>query len=103
MKTIDREIYKMEAQVAKALAHESRLIIINAVKEKAMCVADLAELVGSDQSTVSKHLTILKNVGILDYRKKSNKVFYHLRTPCVMSFFDCAMEVIRSKSPFRRF
>jgi ArsR family transcriptional regulator len=92
----------MEAQVAKALAHESRLMIINALNEKELCVHDLAELVGSDQSTISKHLSILKNVGILDYRKRSNKVFYHVKTPCVMSFFDCAMEVIRSKSPFRR-
>jgi ArsR family transcriptional regulator len=102
MGVMDREMLRQEAQVAKALAHESRLMIIDALKEKDMCVLDLTELVGADQSTVSKHLSILKNVGIVDYRKKSNKVFYRLKTPGIMSFFQCAMDVIRSRSPLRR-
>lgn len=95
---MDREGYKLKAQVAKALAHESRLIIIDALKQRDMCVQDLTELVQADQSTVSKHLAVLKNTGILEDRKESNRVFYHLRTPCVISFFDCATEVIRTKA-----
>jgi len=84
--------------VAKALAHESRLMIIDALKDKDMCVLDLTQLIGADQSTVSKHLSVLKNAGILEDRKDSNRVFYHLKTPCVINFFECAMEVIRSKA-----
>ena len=92
------DLYKMKAQVAKALSHESRLMIIDALKEKDMCVYDLTKLVGADQSTVSKHLSVLKGAGILEDRKQSNKVYYHLKTPCVLNFFDCALEVIRSRS-----
>ena len=95
---MDSQIYKMKAQVAKALAHESRLMIIDALKDKDMCVLDLTQLIGADQSTVSKHLSVLKNAGILEDRKDSNRVFYHLKTPCVINFFECAMEVIRSKA-----
>ena len=95
---MDPQIYKMKAQVAKALAHESRLMIIDALKDKDMCVLDLTQLIGADQSTVSKHLSVLKNAGILEDRKDSNRVFYHLKTPCVINFFECAMEVIRSKA-----
>jgi len=95
---MESQIYKMKAQVAKALAHESRLMIIDALKDGDMCVQDLTQLVGADQSTVSKHLSVLRNAGILEDRKDSNRVFYHLKTPCVINFFDCAMEVIRSKT-----
>ncbi|MBW1771668.1 MAG: winged helix-turn-helix transcriptional regulator [Deltaproteobacteria bacterium] len=95
---MESQIYKMKAQVAKALAHESRLMIIDALKDKDMCVLDLTQLIGADQSTVSKHLSVLKNAGILEDRKDSNRVFYHLKTPCVINFFECAMEVIRSKA-----
>jgi DNA-binding transcriptional ArsR family regulator len=95
---MDPQIYKMQAQVAKALAHESRLMIIAALKDKDMCVLDLTQLIGADQSTVSKHLSVLRNAGILEDRKDSNRVFYHLKTPCVINFFECAMEVIRSKA-----
>jgi ArsR family transcriptional regulator len=92
------DLYKLKAQVAKALSHESRLMIIDALKEKDMCVHDLTKLIGADQSTVSKHLSVLKNAGILEDRKRSNKVYYHLKTACVINFFDCALEVIRSRS-----
>jgi len=66
--------------VAKALAHESRLMIIDALKDKDMCVLDLTQLIGADQSTVSKHLSVLKNAGILEDRKDSNRVFYQIFT-----------------------
>jgi len=93
---MEKEAYVLKAKVAKALAHESRLMIIDALREREMCVCDLVELVGSDQSTVSKHLSILKNAGILEDRREGNKVFYALKTPCVLNFFQCAVDVIRS-------
>jgi DNA-binding transcriptional ArsR family regulator len=98
--TQDRELYRMKAQVAKALAHESRLMIIEALYEKDMCVGELSELAQADQSTVSKHLSVLKNVGIvLDRKERSNKVYYHLRMPAIRAFLDLAMDVIQSNIP----
>ncbi|MBI4774056.1 MAG: winged helix-turn-helix transcriptional regulator [Deltaproteobacteria bacterium] len=94
----DRDIFKMKAHVAKALAHESRLIMLDALKNGDMCVCDLTDLIGADQSTVSKHLSVLKNSGILSDRKEGNKVYYHLDTPCVLDFFTCALEVIRRRT-----
>ena len=94
----DKELYKLKAQVAKALAHDSRLIMLDALKNGDMCVCDLTDLVGADQSTVSKHLSVLKNSGILSDRKEGNKVYYHLETPCVLDFFNCALEVIRQRT-----
>ena len=99
---MSNEIYKLKAQVAKALAHESRLMMLDALNEKDLCVCDLTALVGADQSTVSKHLSVLKNAGIVSDRKLGNKVYYHLETPCVIQFFGCALEVVRiSLSEFR--
>ena len=96
----DRELYRMKAQVAKALAHESRLMIIEALYQKDMCVGELSELTQADQSTVSKHLSVLKNLGIvLDRKQRSNKVFYHLRMPSIRGFLDLAMEIIQSNIP----
>jgi ArsR family transcriptional regulator len=97
MDTQTQHTYKMKARVAKALAHESRLLIVDVLKDKDMCVGDLTELVGADQSTVSKHLAVLRNAGIIEDRKEGNRVYYHLQTPCVLNFFSCAMEVIQSK------
>jgi ArsR family transcriptional regulator len=95
-----KELYKMKAQVAKALAHESRLMIIDALQERDMCVSELTELVGSDQSTVSKHLSVLKNAGIvIDHKERSNKVYYQLKVPSIQNFSLWAMHIIRENIP----
>ena len=100
-KIIDnRELYRLKARVAKALAHESRLMIIDALYEKDMCVSELTEMVGADQSTVSKHLSVLKLAGIiLDRKESSNKVYYHLRTAMIRQFSELALTVIQSNIP----
>lgn len=95
---MQKDQYKIKAQVAKALAHESRLMILDALKDEDRCVCELTELIGADQSTASKHLAVLKNAGIVSDRKQGNKVYYHLETPCVLDFFGCALEVVRQKT-----
>ncbi|MGD9365307.1 MAG: metalloregulator ArsR/SmtB family transcription factor [Desulfobacteraceae bacterium] len=96
----EKELYKMKAQVAKALAHESRLMIVDALYERDMCVSELTELVGADQSTVSKHLSVLKNAGIvIDHKERSNKVYYRLKVPSIQNFSLWAMRIIRENIP----
>jgi DNA-binding transcriptional ArsR family regulator len=54
-------LYAAGAQVFKALAHPSRLLIVDELMQSERCVCELTELVGSDMSTVSKHLSVLKS------------------------------------------
>ncbi|MBU0515887.1 MAG: metalloregulator ArsR/SmtB family transcription factor [Proteobacteria bacterium] len=93
-----KEQYQHKAEVAKALAHWSRLMIVDALAGGDQSVGRLTEMVGSDVSTVSRHLSVLKAVGIVTARKNGNQVLYHLETPCVTDFFDCALEVLRQSS-----
>jgi ArsR family transcriptional regulator len=87
--------YEMRAHILKAMAHPSRLMMIDAMNEGGeMCVQELVELIGSDQSTVSKHLSILKQTGIVDDRKEGQRSFYRVVRPCVMNFFECVERVM---------
>ena len=94
----DRRVFKQQARVLKALANESRLIIVDRLAMGECKVGALTVLVGSDQSTVSKHLAVLRTHGIVDDRREGNKVYYKLMTPCVMKFFACASQVIADRS-----
>lgn len=85
--------YKAQARVLKALAHPSRLLIVDELSRGERCVCELAELVGAEMPTVSRHLALLREAGILDDEKRGVQVFYRLRTPCVMNFFRCVAEV----------
>ncbi|MEI6518916.1 MAG: metalloregulator ArsR/SmtB family transcription factor [bacterium] len=91
---MNNAIYKSKANVIKAIAHPSRLMMIDALAEGEKCVCELQALVKADMSTVSKHLTIMKNAGLVTDRKEGLKVFYRLRLPCVLRLFDCVDEII---------
>lgn len=82
----------------KALAHPSRLAIAEALQEGERCVQDLTKLVGADMSTVSKHLSVMRSAGLLDMEKRGLKVFYSLRCPCLLSFFECVDSLVPGKS-----
>jgi ArsR family transcriptional regulator len=88
------ERFELRAHILKALAHPTRLFLIDELSRERRCVCDLTNLVGADMSTVSKHLSILKNAGIIRDEKDGARVYYSLRRPCVMNFFDCVERVI---------
>ena len=92
-----RDIYRKQARVLKALANDSRLLMIDRLKEGECTVSELTELVGSDQSTVSKHLALLRAHGIVEDRRDGNNVYYRLLTPCVLDFFTCASRVFEER------
>jgi len=87
--------YERRAAIAKALGHPSRLMIVDALQEKEICVCELTELVGADQSTVSRHLSVLKNAGLVDTRKEGPMIFYRLRVKCLEGFFMCIENVLK--------
>jgi len=89
--------FKAQAQVFKALGHPGRLLMLDELSRGERCVCELAALVGSEMPTVSRHLSQLRNAGIVDDEKRGAQVFYRLVTPCVMNFFQCVASV-REKS-----
>ena len=91
-------IFKTQAQVLKALANESRLQIVDRLARGECSVGELTEIVGSDRTTVSKHLAVLRAHGIVNDRRDGNVVYYTLLTPCVMNFFSCATQVLKERA-----
>ena len=89
-----RDEYEKRARVIKALGHPSRLMMVDALVNGEMCVCDLRDIVGSDMSTVSKHLSVLKAAGLVSDRKLGLQVFYRLRVPCITQFFGCVEAVL---------
>ena len=87
--------YSALAEILKAMAHPSRLKMLDALREGERCVGDLQELVGSDLSTVSRHLSVMRSAGLLSSRREGNQIFYELRVPCVMKTFACIEAVLR--------
>ncbi len=96
MNAKNRAMYEARARIVKALAHPARLLIVDELAKQKLCVCDIRKLVGSDLSTVSKHLAVLKNAGIVAGKKRGSQIIYDLRCPCVSAFLICAEKVLRT-------
>ncbi|MBR9977881.1 MAG: winged helix-turn-helix transcriptional regulator [Bacteroidetes bacterium] len=89
----DKDRFYRQAQIFKALAHSSRLCIIDRLSRGECTPGELTKLIGSDASTVSKHLAVLRAQGIVRERRAGSEVYYRLLMPCVLGFFDCIAQV----------
>jgi|SRR5882757_8223562 ArsR family transcriptional regulator len=69
---------KKLASYFKSLADENRLRILNLLFHGELCGCDIKHVLGASQSTVSRHLTYLKNSGLVLDRREGYRVFYRL-------------------------
>jgi DNA-binding transcriptional ArsR family regulator len=86
------------ARIIKAMAHPTRLLFVEELAKGERCVCELNDMVDADVSTISKHLAVLKNVGIVRDERRGSRVFYSLRTPCVLNFFSCVEGVLEAQA-----
>ena len=89
-----KQLLAARAEVFKALGHPTRLAIVDMLAGGERCVCELNEQIDADMSTVSRHLSVLRNAGILSSDKRGNQVFYRLECPCITSFYGCVESVI---------
>jgi DNA-binding transcriptional ArsR family regulator len=94
--------FDLKANVLKSLAHPTRLFIIDELAREERCVNDLTDLVGADMSTVSKHLSVLKNAGVVLTEKRGTQVYYSLRSSCVLHFFECIDNLLKERDEEER-
>ncbi len=90
-------LFEKQAEIAKAIAHPLRIAVVNFLKDGEQCVCDIAKHVGSERSNVSRHLSVMLNAGLLEYRKEGLKVIYRLKTPCILEFFSCVSRVLKQQ------
>lgn len=98
MNAQEQALFAARAEIVKAMAHPTRLFIIDELSRGERCVCELKDLAGGDMSTVSKHLSVLKNAGLVEDDKRGLQVFYRLRCPCILRFFDCIESVLKENA-----
>jgi len=89
-------LFEARARILKAMAHPTRLYLLDELSRGERCVGDLQASVGADMSTVSKHLAILNEAGLVTRDKRGNQVFCTLTVPCVTNFFGCIETVLQT-------
>ena len=87
---------EIRSRVIKAMSHPVRLMIIDFLRDGEAPFSKINSLFEWDKSTVSKHLLVLKEAGIVSSRKTGADMIYSLMVPCVTDFFGCVTAVIEN-------
>lgn len=84
-----RRSAKERSAIVKAMAHPTRLLVMEVLTQGEKCVNDLTLLAGCDVTTLSKHLAVMRRAGLLQCEKRGVSVFYQIACPCFLEFFRC--------------
>lgn len=87
-------VFDLHAQLLKALAHPRRLEIIQLLREEELPVTDIHTMLDLPQANISQHLMILKDAGVVEWRKDGKQIFYSLKNPSISQACDLLREVI---------
>jgi DNA-binding transcriptional ArsR family regulator len=90
MDAIETRRFALRAEMFKALDHPMRLLMLERLRDRPWCVCELAVEVGIEKSVASKHLSQLKNAGLIEDEKRGTLVEYRLVAPCVLDLAACA-------------
>ena len=93
--------YAPLSRIAKALAHPTRLFLVDQLAGGEMCVCELKELIDADLSTVSRHLLTLKQAGIITDRRQGTQVFYRIRSARAMKALAMLAAIAREEAEER--
>ena len=94
MSVRDKRIFQLHAELCKTLANPIRLEILSLLRDGKKSVTELAELTGVRQATVSQHLAMLRQRGVVSTKREGINVYYDVANPKVTVACDIIREVL---------
>ena len=85
---VENMLRQYKASVFQALAHPTRIAILEVLREGELPAGAIQERLGVEQANVSQHLAILRSRQIVNSRKQGNQVFYSLRNKVLIKVLD---------------
>ena len=87
---------QFKADIFQALAHPTRIAIVDALRTGETSASQLLEAVRVEQANLSQHLAVLKNKQVVVSRKAGNQMFYSLRDPVLLQILDLLRQYFHS-------
>lgn len=87
MRNLPESLRRFKAEIFQALAHPTRIAIVELLWDRELSAGDLIEKLGMEQANVSQHLAVLRSRQLVANRKAGNQVFYSVRDPILLEVF----------------
>ena len=90
----DKRIFQLHAEICKTLSNPIRLEILSRLRDGKKSVNEIASLTGVRQATVSQHLAVLRQRGVVSTRREGINVYYDVANPKITRACDLMREVL---------
>jgi len=94
---MDNELFSMQADICKAIAHPTRIHILQLLRDGERCVCEIFPAMKMEQPNVSRHLALLKKAGIISSRKEGLKVIYRVNDRQVFELLDLIIAMLKNQ------
>lgn len=94
---MNMQLLQMKADILKALAHPTRLAVLEMLAQGERCVCELIEAIDVEQANLSQHLALLRRQGIVECRKDGTRMMYRLRHPQTLLINALAGDIVADK------
>ena len=99
--TLKQEISQLEANFCAALSDPIRLLILYSLSESPRNVTELANELGVNQPTTSRHLKILRERGLVNTVRTGTTITYHLSDPRLIQALDLMRSIMRDRLTYQ--
>jgi DNA-binding transcriptional ArsR family regulator len=93
---VDANLIELQSSYLKALAQPTRLKILHFLKEGEKCQCKIIPFMREDQSNISRHLTHMRDLGILESRKEGVSVYYKIKDRRVFSLLSLVDQMVKA-------
>jgi ArsR family transcriptional regulator len=93
----DENLIHIESDLLRAIAQPTRLRILYFLKDGEKCACEIIPKMKEDQSNISRHLTLMKDAGILESRKEGVSVYYKIKDKRVFTLLSLVDEMIKAE------
>jgi len=90
----DKILFKLHAEMCNSMGHPIRLETVHHLKEQELSFSELAEAIGVGKSTLSRHLSLMVNNGILIQRKEGVNVYYKIASTKITTACALMREIL---------
>lgn len=88
------EMFELQAQLLKALAHSRRLEIIQLLRGQSLSVSEIYEMLDLPQANISQHLMILRDAGVVKTKREGKQIIYQIADLRILEASDALREVL---------
>lgn len=98
---ISKEIFILQSQLCQAMGNAARLEIVYTLRDGPQHVSDLIKAMGLSQANLSRHLTVLRNIGLITVERKGHEKIYQLANPKIVVICDLMRQVLAEQITHR--